>query len=119
MGLADKNVVLALCGGNIDVTTIARIIDRGLAADGRFCRVFARLLDRPGALANLTSVLASTGANIQEVSHDRHVGPATLPVSWSSARWKRATPIISPKSAKRCRIMASMRPWNNGRRRCG
>ncbi|HEX4056188.1 MAG TPA: threonine ammonia-lyase [Tepidisphaeraceae bacterium] len=78
MGLAGKNVVLALCGGNIDVTTIARVIDRGLAADGRFCRVFARLLDRPGALANLAAVLASTGANIQEVSHDRHVGPADV-----------------------------------------
>jgi threonine dehydratase len=78
MGLADKNVVLVLCGGNIDLTTIARVIDRGLAADGRLCRVFARLLDRPGALANLTAVLASTGASIQDVSHDRHFGPADV-----------------------------------------
>jgi threonine dehydratase len=78
MGLAGKNVVLALCGGNIDVTTIARVIDRGLAADGRFCRVFARLLDRPGALANLAALLASTGASIQDVSHDRHFGPADV-----------------------------------------
>ena len=78
MGLAEKNVVLVLCGGNIDLTTIARVIDRGLAADGRLCRVFARLLDRPGALANLTAVLASTGASIQDVSHDRHFGPADV-----------------------------------------
>ncbi len=78
MELAGKNVVLALCGGNIDVTTIARVIDRGLAADGRFCRVFARLLDRPGALANLAALLASTGASIQEVTHDRHFGPADV-----------------------------------------
>jgi threonine dehydratase len=78
MGLAGKNVVLVLCGGNIDVRTIARVIDRGLAADGRLCRVFARLLDRPGALANLSAILASTGASIQDVSHDRHFGPADI-----------------------------------------
>jgi len=78
MGLAGKNVVLVLCGGNIDVTTIARVIDRGLAAEGRLCRVFARLLDRPGALANLSAILASTGASIQDVSHDRHFGPADV-----------------------------------------
>jgi threonine dehydratase len=78
MNLAGKNVVLLLCGGNIDVTTISRVIDRGLAADGRLCRVYARLLDRPGALANLSAVLASSGASIQDVSHDRHFGPADI-----------------------------------------
>jgi threonine dehydratase len=78
LGLAGKNVVLALCGGNIDVTMISRVIDRGLAADGRLCRVFVRLLDRPGALAGLAATLASTGASIQDVSHDRHFGPADV-----------------------------------------
>jgi threonine dehydratase len=78
MDLAGKNVVLVLCGGNIDVTTISRVIDRGLAADGRLCRVYARLLDRPGALASLCAVLAATGASIQDVSHDRHFGPADI-----------------------------------------
>jgi threonine dehydratase len=78
MDLTGKNVVLCLCGGNIDVTTIARVIDRGLAADGRLCRVYAKLLDRPGALANFASVLASTGASVQDVSHDRHFGPADI-----------------------------------------
>ena len=78
MGLAGKNVVLVLSGGNIDVTTISRIIDRGLAADGRLCRVYARLLDRPGALAGLSAILAATGASIQDVSHDRHFGPADI-----------------------------------------
>jgi threonine dehydratase len=78
MKLAGKNVVLVLCGGNIDVTMIARVIDRGLAADGRLCRVYARLLDRPGALASLTAILAATGASVQDVSHDRHFGPADI-----------------------------------------
>lgn len=78
MGLSGKNVVLTLCGGNIDVTMISRVIDRGLADDGRLCRVFVKLLDRPGALANLSAILAATGASIQDVSHDRHFGPADV-----------------------------------------
>jgi threonine dehydratase len=78
MNLAGKNVVLTLCGGNIDLTLISRVIDRGLAADGRLCRVFARLIDRPGALATLAALLASTGASIREVVHDRHFGPADI-----------------------------------------
>jgi threonine dehydratase len=78
MNLSGKNVVLVLTGGNIDLSLISRVIDRGLAADGRLCRIRARLLDRPGALANLASILASTGASIKEVSHDRHFGPADI-----------------------------------------
>ena len=78
LGLKGKKVVLLLSGGNIDVTTTARVIDRGMAADGRLCRIVARADDRPGSLARLTSVLASTGASIHEVEHDRHFGPADV-----------------------------------------
>jgi threonine dehydratase len=78
LGLEGKKVVLVLCGGNIDVTLIARVIDRGLAADGRLCRLVAHILDRPGGLAQLTALLASTGASVQEVFHDRHFGPADV-----------------------------------------
>jgi len=76
--LKGKNVVLLLCGGNIDVTLISRIIDRGLAADGRLCRVNVRTDDRPGTLARIASLLATTGASIKEVTHDRHFGPADV-----------------------------------------
>jgi threonine dehydratase len=75
-GLAGKKVVLLLCGGNIDVTLLSRIIDRGLAADGRLCRITACVGDRPGSLARLTGILAATGANVLDVAHDRHFGPA-------------------------------------------
>ena len=74
--LANKKVVLLLSGGNIDVTLISKIIDRGLAADGRMCRIVARVSDRPGSLARLTSILAATGASVHEVQHDRQFGPA-------------------------------------------
>jgi threonine dehydratase len=78
MELAGKKVVLALSGGNIDLTLISRVIDRGLAADGRLCRVRASVSDRPGSLAGLAAVLASTGASIQQVTHDRHFGPVDV-----------------------------------------
>jgi threonine dehydratase len=74
--LAGKKIVLVLCGGNIDVTVLSRIIDRGLAAEGRLCRVTACMGDRPGSLARLTAILAATGASVLDIAHDRHFGPA-------------------------------------------
>ena len=74
--LEGKKVVLCLCGGNIDLTLISRIIERGLATDGRLCRIVAQISDRPGSLAAMLAVVASTGASIKEVSHDRNFGPA-------------------------------------------
>jgi threonine dehydratase len=78
LGLEGKKVVLCLSGGNIDVTLISRIIERGLAADGRLCRVIVPISDRPGSLANLLTIIAGTGASIKEVSHDRNFGPADV-----------------------------------------
>ena len=74
--LQGKKVVLVLAGGNIDVTVLSRIIDRGLVADGRMCKVTVCIGDRPGSLARLAAVLASTGANVLDIAHDRHFGPA-------------------------------------------
>jgi threonine dehydratase len=76
--LKGKKVVLVLAGGNIDVNIISRIIERGLAADGRLCRVTAYVPDRPGSLARLLSIIAGTGASIKEVNHDRNFGPADI-----------------------------------------
>jgi threonine dehydratase len=75
LGLAGKKVVLCLCGGNIDVTLISRVIDRGLAADGRLCRFVVRISVRAGSLAKLTMVIAATGASVKEVDHERHFAP--------------------------------------------
>jgi threonine dehydratase len=78
LGLEGKKVVLVLCGGNIDVTLISRIIERGLAADGRLCRITAAVTDRPGGLAHLAKVIAACGASIKEVHHDRNFGPPDI-----------------------------------------
>ena len=69
--LAGKRVVLLLCGGNIDPNVLSRVIERGLVADGRLCRFTAMISDRPGGLADLTTQIASSGASIKQVVHDR------------------------------------------------
>jgi threonine dehydratase len=69
--LAGKRVVLLLCGGNIDPNVLSRVIERGLVADGRLSRFTAVISDRPGGLADLTAQIASAGASIKQVVHDR------------------------------------------------
>lgn len=70
-GVAGKNVVMVLSGGNIDVMLMSRIIERGLVQDGRRANLRVRVKDRPGALAALTALLAEAGANIQKLDHNR------------------------------------------------
>jgi threonine dehydratase len=69
--LAGKRVAVLVCGGNIDVTLLARIIERGLVKDGRLVRLRVHLPDYPGALHRLTGILAEHRANIVETSYDR------------------------------------------------
>jgi threonine dehydratase len=71
LGLAGRRVVLVLSGGNIDVTMLARIIERGLVKDGRLVRLGVILQDRPGALARLTALIAEERVNILQIEHDR------------------------------------------------
>jgi threonine dehydratase len=66
-----KKVVAIVSGGNIDVTLLARIIERGLVKDGRLVRLRVHLPDYPGALHRLTGILAQHRANIVETSYDR------------------------------------------------
>jgi threonine dehydratase len=58
-------------GGNIDVTLLSRIIERGLVQDGRLIRLRIHLLDKPGALADLTRLIAEHRANIVDTLHNR------------------------------------------------
>ena len=69
--LAAKKVAVLVCGGNIDVTLLSRIIERGLVKDGRLVRLRVHLPDYPGALHKLTGILAQHRANIVETSYDR------------------------------------------------
>lgn len=71
IALHNKRVAVLVCGGNIDVTLLSRIIERGLVKDGRLVRLRVHLPDYPGALHRLTGILADHRANIVETSYDR------------------------------------------------
>jgi threonine dehydratase len=68
---ANERVLFVLSGGNIDINIIARIIDRGLVADGRLARLMVKVRDRPGQLARLADLVAGAGANVLEIAHRR------------------------------------------------
>ena len=65
------HTAVLVCGGNIDVTLLARIIERGLVQDGRLILLRIHLLDKPGALQDLTRVIASHRANIVNTLYNR------------------------------------------------
>ncbi len=69
--MSGKRVAAIVGGGNIDVTLLARIIERGLVKDGRLVRLRVHLPDYPGALHRLTGILAEHRANLVETSYDR------------------------------------------------
>jgi threonine dehydratase len=71
LGLAGARVALVLSGGNIDVTMLSRIIERGLVKDGRLVRLGVLLRDRPGELARVTALIAEARANVVHIEHDR------------------------------------------------
>ncbi len=66
-----KRTAVVVGGGNIDVTLLSKIIERGLVKDGRRTRVRIHLPDRPGALHQLTRIIADLRANIVQTAHDR------------------------------------------------
>ena len=68
--VAGKTVCL-LSGGNIDVKTIAVVVERGLLAAGRYLKLKVELDDVPGSLAKLSADIAATRANISLITHDR------------------------------------------------
>jgi threonine dehydratase len=76
--LQGKRIAVLVCGGNIDVTLLARIIERGLVKDGRLVRLRVHLPDYPGALYHLTGILAHNRANIVETAYDRAYHGVTL-----------------------------------------
>ena len=69
--LKGRRVALLVCGGNIDVNVLSRIIERGLVESGRLARLSVFVPDRPGALADALATVAGSRANVVEVHHER------------------------------------------------
>ena len=71
LDVQDKRVVCVLSGGNIDVSFIQSIIERGLVARHRRVKFIVTVVDRPGSLVQLLNVIAGAGGNILTVNHDK------------------------------------------------
>ena len=69
--VTDKKTVCLVSGGNVDTTMLSRIIARGLSKSGRMTRICARVVDKPGSLVQLLKIVAGTGANILDITHER------------------------------------------------
>ncbi|MEA3497950.1 MAG: threonine ammonia-lyase [Campylobacterota bacterium] len=67
-----KKVVLPLSGGNIDVTMLAQIIEKGLVKSSRKMNLIITLIDKPGSLKSLTNIFESLNANIVQIDYDRN-----------------------------------------------
>lgn len=71
--VAGKNTVCIVSGGNIDVTILSRVIDRGLLKSGRLCKLSIELTDKPGQLRDVSALIAKYGANVVSVDYE-HAG---------------------------------------------
>ncbi|MDE5941975.1 MAG: threonine ammonia-lyase [Muribaculaceae bacterium] len=76
--LEGKKVVCLVSGGNIDVNMLNRIINRGLAKNGRVCQLELELQDKPGTLSAVLKVVAEQGGNILAVNHERVGAPTEI-----------------------------------------
>ncbi len=70
--LKGKNVCCIVSGGNIDVTILSRVINRGLMKSGRTTEMLIEMPDRPGSLLGLCNVICRFGANIISIHHERN-----------------------------------------------
>jgi threonine dehydratase len=70
-GMFEPPVVVVLSGGNIDPLLLSKVLRHGLAADGRYLTFRCRIPDRPGGLVGLLGEVASLGANVLDVVHER------------------------------------------------
>jgi len=66
-----SKVAVVLSGGNIDVTMLSLIIEKGLMKSARKMKLLVTLVDKPGALQALTEILTRVGANIVQIGYDR------------------------------------------------
>ena len=69
--LKGKRVVAVVSGGNIDVTSLSRAIDRGLRNSGRSTSLLIELIDKPGQLKDVSRIIAECGGNVTGVHYEK------------------------------------------------
>ena len=71
LDLKGKRVVAVVSGGNIDVTGLSRVIDRGLRNSGRSSALLIELIDKPGQLKDISRIIADCGGNVTGVHYEK------------------------------------------------
>lgn len=69
--ISTKKTVCVVSGGNVDVTTLSRVVTRGLTKAGRIAEITTKVIDKPGSLIQVLQVVSDCGANILSVNHER------------------------------------------------
>ena len=69
--ISTKKTVCVVSGGNVDVTTLNRVVTRGLTKAGRIAEITTKVIDKPGSLIQVLQVVSDCGANILSVNHER------------------------------------------------
>ena len=101
--LKGKTVCL-VSGGNIDVTILSRVINRALIKEGRLADITVELIDKPGQLVEVSSIIAASGANVIGVHHDKtgnekYLNNCTLRVSMETRNFDHINEIKKNLSA--------------------
>ena len=68
---SEKKTVCVVSGGNVDVTTLSRVITKGLSKSGRLVELTTKVTDKPGSLLQLIQLVSQSGANILTINHSR------------------------------------------------
>ena len=103
--LKGAHTAVLVCGGNIDVTLLSRIIERGLVQDGRLIRLRIHLLDKPGALHDLTRLIANHRANIVDTLHNRayygvNLGETVIDITMETRGPEQVTELLDALTAE-------------------
>ncbi len=102
--LKNAKTGVLVCGGNIDVTLLSRIIERGLVQDGRMIRLRITLLDKPGALSELTRLIAEHRVNIVDTLYNRayygvNLGNTTIDITLETRGREQVQELLSALTA--------------------
>ncbi len=93
-----KKVVSIVSGGNIDVTSLSRVIDRGLMKSGRISNLLIELVDKPGQLKDVSRIIAECGGNVTGVHYERgasqHINGCFLRIDMETRNYHHVEEII-------------------------
>jgi threonine dehydratase len=102
---AGTRTAVLVCGGNIDVTLLSRIIERGLAQDGRLILLRIYLLDKPGALRDLSELIARHRVNIVDTLYNRsyygvNLGDTAIDITMETRGPEQVTELLAALTAE-------------------